>query len=221
MGDRSPTFHIRARGPEACFTRPELKVERVSYEVMTPSAARGLLEAIFWKPAINWQVERIHVLNEIRFNQLKRNEVSTKLSPRGDHAHFYADDAQNRAQRNTLFLRAVDYIIDAHFVLTEKKGERDNLAKFVDMFQRRLEKSQHYHQPYLGCREFVAEVEPAPAEWQTHPSLAGIRPLGLILYDIVHNKSFPHICKDCKPLFFSAVMRDGVLEVPPPEEVMK
>jgi len=221
MRDRSPTFRVRARGPEACFTRPELKAERVSYEVMTPSAARGILEAILWKPAISWRVERIHVLNEIRFGQLKRNEVSKKLIPSGDHKHFYADDVLNRAQRNTLFLRDVDYIIDAHFVLTEKKGERDNLAKFVDVFQRRLEKGQHYHQPYLGCREFAAEVEPAPSKWHAHPSLKGIRPLGLILYDIVHNESFPHKCKDCKPLFFSAILKDGVLEVPSLEEVRK
>jgi CRISPR-associated protein Cas5d len=221
MGDRSPTFHVRARGLRACFTRPELKVERVSYEVMTPSAARGILEAILWKPAIRWQVEKIHVLNEIRFNQLKRNEVSHKLSPRGDHSHYYADDVQNRAQRNTLFLRDVDYIIDVHFVITEKAGERDSMAKFVDMFRRRLEKGQHHHQPYLGCREFAAQIEPAPAEWQIHSTLKGIRPLGLILYDIIHNESLPHICKDCKPLFFSAVLRDGALEIPPLEEVMK
>ncbi len=221
MRERSPTFHVRIRGQGACFTRPEFKVERVSYEIMTPSAARGILEAIFWKPAIRWQVERIHVLNRIQFNQLKRNEVCKKLSPWGDHSHFFADDARNRAQRNTLFLRDVDYIIDAHFVLTEKKGERDNLAKLVDMFKRRLEKGQHHHQPYLGCREFAAIVEPAPFEWHTHPSLKGIRPIGLILYDIVHNESYPHICKDCKPLFFSGILKDGVLEVPPLEEVVK
>jgi len=221
MEERSLELQVRVRGPYACFTRPELKVERVSYEVMTPSAARGILEAILWKPAIRWQLEKIHVLNEIRFNQLKRNELNKKLSPRGNHAHFYADDPQNREQRNTLYLRDVDYVIEAHFVMTEKQGEKDNLSKFVNMFQRRLKKGQHYHQPYLGCREFAAEVSPATKYWHHHPSLKGIRPLGLVFYDIKHNGSFPHICKDCSPKFFSAVLKDGVLDIPPSEEVLK
>ena len=164
---RSPTLRLRARGPLACFTRPELKVERVSYPVMTPSAARGLLEAVLWKPAIAWHVERIRVLKEIKFTAFRRNEVNSKASPPkaatiengGPVLPYFADE--DRAQRNTVALADVDYVIEAHFTMTNKAGPDDNMTKFVEMFKRRVEKGQHFHQPYFGCREFVAEVLPA------------------------------------------------------------
>jgi CRISPR-associated protein Cas5d len=211
MPERSPTLCVRAHGPMACFTRPELKVERVSYEVMTPSAARGVLEAILWKPAIRWRIERIHVLNPIKFGQLRRNEVNSRLSERGDHAAYCADE--DRAQRNTLFLADVDYIIEAHFEMTTRAGSEDNLTKFVEMFQRRLDKGQRFHQPYLGCREFEAIVEPAPDPLpKPHESLRGLRPLGLILHDIEFGE-------ENKPRFFDARLDNGVMEVPPFEEV--
>jgi CRISPR-associated protein Cas5d len=211
MPERSPTFRVRARGPMACFTRPELKVERVSYEVMTPSAARGVLEAILWKPAIRWRVERIHVLNPIKFGQMKRNEVNSRLSERGNHETYFADE--DRAQRNTLFLTDVDYIIEASFEMTPKAGPEDNVTKFTEMFQRRLEKGQRFHQPYLGCREFEAIVEPAPDPLPTpHESLKGLHPLGLVLHDIEFGP-------ENKPRFFEARLHDGIMDVPLFEEV--
>lgn len=212
MPERSPVFRVRAHGPMACFTRPELKVERVSYEVMTPSAARGILEAILWKPAICWCIERIHVLNPIKFGQLRRNEVKRTLGAE-NHAVCFADDDKIRTQRNTLFLVDVDYIIEAHFEMTTKAGPEDNLIKFAEMFQRRLDKGQRFHQPYLGCREFEAIVEPAPEPLPaSHDSLKGLKPMGLILHDIEFGA-------ENKPRFFDARLRDGVMEVPPFEEV--
>jgi CRISPR-associated protein Cas5d len=217
---RSPTFAVRFRGPRACFTRPELKVERVTYEVMTPSAARGALEAILWKPAIRWEIERIHVLAPIRFGQVKRNEVNSKLSTRGDHGAFFADDDRVRAQRNTLYLRDVDYVVEAFFSFTERVGPDDTLEKFVSMFRRRLEKGQCFSQPYFGCREFAASFELAAKPFGTEPSLTGSRPLGVMLYDMHHNATYPHVCKKCAPRFFEARLVDGVLAVPPYDEVM-
>ncbi len=208
---RSPTLHLRARGPLACFTRPELKVERVSYPVMTPSAARGLLEAVLWKPAIRWRVERIHVLKPIRFISFRRNEVSHRaVAPAsavvrdgGNVLPYFADD--DRAQRNTLALRDVDYLIEARFEMTERAGPLDNLTKFVEIFERRVAKGQCFHQPYLGCRELAAEILPAedplPAEDITQD-------LGLMLWDVEYAP------KRNRPLFFHARLEHGVLDVP-------
>ena len=209
--NRSPTLRLRARGPLACFTRPELKVERVSYPVMTPSAARGLLEAVLWKPAIRWRIERIRVLKEIDFMAFRRNEVNTKAAgpPAATVQHggpaplFFADE--DRAQRNTVALREVDYIVEACFTFTENKGPDDNMGKFIDMFQRRVAKGQHYHQPYFGCREFVAEVMPAENAPAPIPET---RDLGLMLWDIEYGK------ERNTPIFFAARLENGVLEVP-------
>lgn len=208
---RSPTLRLRARGPLACFTRPELKVERVSYPVMTPSAARGLLEAVLWKPAIQWHIERIHVLNEIKFTAFRRNEVnskaprpSEKLVANGGAAPVYFAD-EDRAQRNTVALRDVDYLIEVHFTMTEKAGPDDNLTKFMEMFQRRVEKGQHFHQPYFGCREFVAEVLPPDRAPIPIPDNTD---LGLMLWDIAYGKD------GNTPIFFAARLKNGVLEVP-------
>lgn len=219
--DPIPKLHrIRIRGDAACFTRPELKTERVSYEVMTPSAARGVLEAILWKPAIRWRIQRIHVLAPIRFGQIKRNEVAKRLSEGSNHAAYFADE--DRVQRNTLYLRDVDYVVEARFEMTDQAGPEDTPAKFAEMFERRLSKGQHFHQPYLGCREFPAHVEPAPAQWTTAPDLTGIKPLGLVLWDIEHSTKGTrlvdgqrvHVCDGCRPVFFEAKLEDGVLEVP-------
>jgi CRISPR-associated protein Cas5d len=207
MKNRSPTFKVRARGPYACFTRPEFKVERVSYEVMTPSAARGLLDAILWKPAIRWHIERLHVLAPIKFMAVKRNEVSEKASPRA--GLFFAEE--RRAQRNSLVLRDVDYVVEAHLALTERAGAGDNMTKFVDMFTRRLERGQCFHQPYLGCREFAARVEPAPFKWIVPKELTDERDLGLMVHDLSFRTDATGFAK---PAFFSAVMRNGAIEVP-------
>jgi CRISPR-associated protein Cas5d len=212
---QGPSLCARARGPLACFTRPELKVERVSYPVMTPSAARGLLEAVLWKPAIRWRVTRIHVLNEIKFTAFRRNEVNSKapapstrtVTHGGPAPVLFADE--DRAQRNTVALADVDYVIEASFMLTDQAGSDDNVNKFVEMFERRVAKGQHFHQPYFGCREFVAEVLPAD---NPPPAIAEDRQLGLMLWDISFSP------KANAPIFFDASLRHGVLEVPPDAE---
>lgn len=207
----SPTLRLRAWGSLACFTRPELKVERVSYPVMTPSAARGLIEAVLWKPAIAWHVERIRVLKEIKFTAFRRNEVNSKaatpnaatIESGGPAPLYFADD--DRAQRNTVALSDVDYVIEAHFTLTEKAGVEDNATKFVEMFTRRIEKGQHFHQPYFGCREFVAHVVSAD---RSPLPIKDSRDLGLMLSDV-------RFAKDGnEPLFFPARLEQGILEIP-------
>lgn len=212
---RSPPepLRLRASGPLACFTRPELKAERVSYQVMTPSAARGLLEAILWKPAIRWRVERIRVLSPIRWVAFRRNEVNGRASPppakvigEGGAAPMLLADV-DRAQRNTVALLDVDYVVEARFDLTERAGAEDNRAKFVDMFQRRVERGQHFHQPYLGCREFVADVRPVDGD--TPQAIDETRDLGLMLYDLDYSPEHN------RPLFFRARLEHGVLEIPP------
>jgi CRISPR-associated protein Cas5d len=186
-----------------------MKVERVSYEVITPSAARGVLDAILWKPAIRWVVERIHVLKPIRFQAIRRNEVNSKASVRGELSRYYASD--DRAQRNTILLIDVDYIVEAHFVLTARAAEGDGIIKFEEMFSRRLAKGQSFHQPYLGCREFAAHFEPAPASWQVDLSLRHYRPLGMMLHDLDFAIDGSG---DATPRFFAAVLDHGVIDVP-------
>jgi CRISPR-associated protein Cas5d len=213
----SETFRVRVRGPLACFTRPEFKVERVSYEVMTPSAARGILEAVHWKPAIRWVVTAIHVLNPIRFISFKRNEVGSRASVRnilqtmkGEPLdHLFADDDRNRVQRNTIALRDVDYVVEAHFVPAVGWRDTDNFGKHARMFAERLEKGQTFHHPYLGCREFAAAIEPAGEAQESHlPPEQRNRPLGLMLHDLEFGERI-------RPRFFHAELRGGVLQVPP------
>lgn len=208
---RSGTLALRARGPLAVFSNPALKVERMSYPVMTPSAARGLLEAVAWKPAIRWQVERIRVLKPIRFTAFRRNEVNSRASvpsvalvrDGGAAPTFFAD--ADRAQRNTVALADVDYVVEAHFTLTDRAGPGDNVPKFVDIFTRRVEKGQHFHQPYFGCREFVADVLPAD---DAPTPVDDSRELGWMLWDIEYGPGRN------RPLFFKARLDGGVLEVP-------
>lgn len=217
LRSRSPSLSLRARGPLAVFAHPALKVERVSTPVMPPSAARGLLEAVLWKPAIRWHIERIKVLKPIRFTSFRRNEVNSRaLTPAlatvrdgGQAPVYFADD--DRAQRNTVALRDVDYVVEAHFTLTDRAGPEDNVGKFVDMFRRRVAKGQHFHQPYLGCREFVADVMPAD---DAPPPILDSPELGWMLWDVEYDRPGGN-----RPLFFRAELRDGVLEVPatPPD----
>ena len=211
MTTESQVFSVRSRGPLAIFTRPEFKAERVSYPVITPSAARGILEAVLWKPAMRWSIHRIKVLNPIRFVNVRRNEVTRKavapsaavIESGGQPPEYYSDE--DRAQRNTVALRDVDYVIDAAFEMTSAAGSGDNLNKFTEMFRRRLEKGQHFHQPYLGCRECVADVLPASGD---EVPIGESAELGLMLWDIEFrpggNRSF----------FFDAALRAGVVAVP-------
>ncbi|MBC8333144.1 MAG: type I-C CRISPR-associated protein Cas5, partial [Anaerolineae bacterium] len=154
---------IRVQGDYALFTRPEMKVERVSYDIITPSAARGIIEAIYWKPAIYWKIDKIHVLNEIEFTNIRRNEVSEKISTNiakqvmnGSNKPFYLAATENRQQRAALVLKNVDYVIEAHFDLTDEAGDEDTVEKHYNIALRRLRKGQHFHAPYLGTREFGA-----------------------------------------------------------------
>ena len=178
-------------GDHACFTRPEMKVERVSYDVMTPSAARGILEAIHWKPAIRWVVDAIHVLKPIRFQSIRRNEVGQKASVgnikqamnRGDLEGLQLVIEENRQQRASTVLVDVAYIIEAHFEMTEKCGPEDSEGKHLDIFNRRAERGQCFHQPCLGTREFDARFEllapdaPLPKANRREPRL-GLHTLG-------------------------------------------
>lgn len=212
-------IRLKVWGERACFTRPEMKVERVSYDVITPSAARGILEAIHWKPAIRWVVDRIHVLKPIRFESLRRNEVGGKLSAASiskamkagrtdDLVSLIEDDRQQRA---TTLLRDVAYVIEAHFELTDKAGADDSIGKHLDIFNRRARKGQYFHAPCLGVREFPANFQLLEAEQDipnADASLPGERDLGWMLHDI----DFAH---GMTPHFFRARMKDGVIEVPP------
>lgn len=208
---RSPTLCLRVRGPWAIFTRPELKTERVSYPCMTPSAARGIMEAVLWKPAIQWRIERIHVLTPIRFGAIFRNEVTSKMSVPSSRIienggavdRYFADE--DRAQRNTIALRDVDYVIEGRVILTDRVGSGENITKFQEMFVRRVNKGQHFHQPYLGCRECAAEVlsaEDAPSP------IRDTRDLGIMLWDIDYGQ------RRHTPRFFAAQLSEGILEVP-------
>ena len=209
---------LRVSGPRACFTRPEFKVERSSYDVITPSAARGILEAIHWKPAIRWSIDRIHVLKPIRFQSLRRNEVGEKIpvasirtAMRGGSVWALRQIAgEDRQQRATTFLVDVDYLVEAHITLTPQAGIEDCAAKHLAMFARRASRGQCFHQPYLGTREFPADTElwEAPAPRHSLPNDQCNRDLGPMLLDIDYEN-------DRASMFFHAVLRDGVLAVPP------
>lgn len=202
-------------GDFACFTRPEMKVERVSYDVITPSAARGVLEAIFWKPEIRWVIDRLRVLKPIRFTSLRRNEVGAKIpadaaaaAMRVGHGSLGLYVEEKRQQRAALLLRDVAYLIEAHFEIIS--GER-NEAKHLDQFSRRARSGQCYTRPYLGCREFAAHfclIEPGETVPSGDASLRGTRDLGWMLHDIDFQNG-----KQAR--FFKAVMNDGVINVPP------
>jgi CRISPR-associated protein Cas5d len=221
MAYRSPPYRVRVRGDLACFTRPEFKAERVSYEVMTPSAARGVLEAILWKPAICWHIDQLEVLAPILFTGFRRNEVEGRVSvanaktamKRGVLPDFVVED--QRQQRHTLALERVEYVVTAHFTMTGKAGPDDNPAKFEEMFQRRLAKGQCFHQPYLGCREFPAHV--TPAEAAPRP-IDLTKSLGLMLYDLDFDAAGRG--DRLRPLFFHAEMLKGVVAVPPRDQVV-
>ena len=195
---------IRVSGDYALFTRPEMKVERVSYDIITPSAARGIIEAVYWKPAIRWVIDKIHVLNEIEFTNIRRNEVSEKASERKP----YLVATEIRQQRAALVLKNVDYIIEAHFDMTDKAGEEDTKEKHYNIVLRRLRKGQHFHAPCLGTREFGAKVELIEDGAIPQSALKDNRDLGWMLYDLDFSDS-----EDIKPQFFKASLKDGVLDL--------
>lgn len=207
---------VRVRGEYALFTRPEMKVERMSYDVITPSAARGILEAIYWKPAIRWVIDRIHVLNEIEFTNIRRNEVTEKIpegvmrekGSEGKAAPYIASNAV-RAQRAAIVLKNVDYGIEAHFdMIADKCGAEDTKEKHYNVALRRLRKGQYFSAPCLGTREFGARVD-LIEDGKIPPSkLSGRKDLGWMLYDM--DFSDP---QNITPKFFKAEMNDGVIDL--------
>ena len=208
---------IEVSGDFACFTRPEMKVERVSYDVITPSAARAIFEAILWKPAIVWHIDKIEVLNKIQWLSIKRNEVGKKISTSKaqsmmngslqDEAIYINDERQ---QRTSLILKDVRYRIHAHFEMTDKAGKEDNPNKFLEMFKRRAIKGQCVYQPYLGCREFSCDFRLIEeGKFQETVPQAITQDLGFMLYDL----DFTDI-NNPQPLFFRAKLEQGIIDVP-------
>jgi len=193
-----------------------MKTERVSYDVMTPSAARGLLESIYWHPGIHWVIDRIHVCAPIRFTNLRRNEVKSTINARSVRTvmergtgELYLVTAKDIQQRSALLLRDVHYVIDAHFDLTDQKAESDNDGKFQDIIKRRIKRGQFYHQPCFGCREFPAQFKTCKAPPPCPEELKGVCDLGYMLWDLDYTNP-----ENITPLFFRATLQDGVLAVP-------
>ena len=210
------TYCLEVSGDFACFTRPEMKVERVSYDVMTPSSARAVFESILWKPAIRWYIDKIEVLKPIRWVSVRRNEVGAVISVRN------AQEAMNkgtgslglniedeRQQRAGLFLRDVAYRIHAHFELQPDAGENNTAAKFLDMFERRAEKGQCVNQPYLGCREFACDFRLIDPMLEQSNPVKETRDLGWMLYDMDYSNA-----ADPQPRFFRATLENGILNIP-------
>lgn len=215
----SERFCLEVSGDFACFTRPEMKAERVSYDVITPSAARAIFESILWKPAISWHTQSIEVLSPIRWTTIRRNEVGGKISAAsvrsamslgaGSLALYVEEDRQQRA---SLLLRDVRYRITATFSMTAKVVPEDNRQKFAEMFARRAAKGQCINQPYLGCREFACDfrlIDPHAVPAEIPEELHGERDLGWMLYDLDFSDA-----SDPQPRFFHARMNDGVVRIP-------
>lgn len=213
-------FGIRlfVTAPLGLFTRPELKVERISYDAITPSAARGILEAIHWKPAIRWVIDRIHVLEPIRNQTIRRNEVGYKAPYaklksamwRGDLGGVQLLVDENRQQRAATVLVRPTYVIEAHFELTAKAGPDDTEGKHLDIFNRRAARGQCFHQPCMGAREFPVDFRLIPPGEPLPPAIAEDRDLGLMLWDI------DHAGPGRPSMFFRARMRAGVIDIPKP-----
>ena len=212
-------IQVEVWGDYALFSRPEFKTEHVSYDCMTPSAARGLLESIYWHPGLRWVIDRIHVCAPIRFTNIRRNEVKDVISARKVKAvmekgqgELYLAAPESIQQRAAMVLTNVRYIIDAHFVMTDNAAPGDNPGKFQDILKRRLERGQFYSMPYFGTREFPAHfrrcetLPPCPEE------LKGTRDLGWMLWDMDYRDP-----ENITPKFFRASLVDGVMTVPPPD----
>lgn len=207
---------VRVWGDYALFSRPEMKVERCSYDVMTPSAARGILEAIYWHPGMRWVIDKIYVKNPIHFTSVRRNEVKSKVSANnvlqvynGADKPLYISTKEEIVQRASLLLTDVDYVIEAHFEMTERANETDNPGKFKDIIMRRLKKGACFHTPYFGCREFPAsfslcEEEEIKTAYDEVPE----KDLGFMLYDMDYTDR-----ENIQPMFFRSVMKYGVIDL--------
>ena len=209
-------IRVEVWGDYALFSRPEMKVERVSYDVITPSAARGLLESIYWHPGLSWKIDRIYVCNPIRFTNIRRNEVkdvvsgsSVKSVMKSGKCEIYIATSESIQQRAAMVLKDVRYVIEAHFDMTDNAAASDNPGKFQDIMKRRLERGQFYSMPYMGTREFPAHFKPCGAIPECPDELKGTRDLGWMLLDMDYTDR-----SDIQPRFFRATMTDGVIDVP-------
>lgn len=200
-------------GVYALFSRPELKAERVSYDVPTPSAARGMLEAVYFHPGLRWKIDRIYILSPIQFASIRRNETKSKAlassaraAMQGGRAPLYLAASEEIVQRAATMLKDVHYVIEAHFDMTDRANPGDNCGKFQDIITRRLRKGACFVQPYLGTRECTAHF----ALWEGGeiPAIHESRDLGWMLYDM--NYTDP---KNIHPQFFRAQMTDGVIDL--------
>ena len=205
------SMRIEVWGDYACFTRPEMKTERVSYDILTPSAARGLVESIYWHPGLKYHIDRIYLLNPVRFTNIRRNEVKSTLlasaalsaAKGGTPPVLYT--SQDIQQRAAMVLQDVHYVIECHFSMTDRAAPGDNPGKFQDILRRRLNRGQCYSQPYFGCREFPAQFR----EWteDTIPALPVTQDLGFMLYDLDYSDP-----ANIRSQFFRAKLVDGVLD---------
>ena len=207
---------VKVWGDFALFSRPELKVERCSYDVMTPSAARGILDAIYWHPGLKWVVDKIYVRKPIQFTSVRRNEVKSKVlvssvlqAYNGGEKPLYISSKEEIVQRASMLLCDVEYVIDAHFEMTERANATDNPGKFKDIIMRRLRRGECFHMPYFGCREFPAhfclwEEEKIPTAYEDVEE----KDLGLMLYDLDYRNP-----EDIQPMFFRAVLKRGILDL--------
>ena len=205
---------VHVWGDYALFARPEMKVERCSYDVMPPSAARGILEAIYWHPGMRWVIDRIQVRKPIRFTSIRRNEVKSKVlagnvlrAVNGSSKPLYIASKEEIVQRAAILLKDVDYLIEAHFEMTERASAGDNPGKFKDIVMRRLRRGECFHMPYFGCREFPANFELYEAD-DLEDGDGREQDLGYMLYDFDYSDP-----EDIKPMFFRAVLRNGILDV--------
>lgn len=215
INERSDIMSIKVEvwGDYACFSRPELKIERFTYDCITPSAARGILDAVFWHPGLVWVIDKIYILSPIEFTNIRRNEVKSKLlsskaktAMSGKNVDLFIDTSSDIQQRAATVLKNVHYVIEAHFDMTDKANQSDNPGKFQEMMKRRLDKGQCYHQPYLGCREFPAKFR--RWEFDTVPTVDISTDLGLMLYDMDYSDK-----NNITPMYFRAKIQNGVLDL--------
>lgn len=206
---------VKVWGDFALFTRPEMKVERCSYDIITPSTSRGILEAIYWHPGMRWVIDKIYVRKPIRFTSIRRNEVKSKISARnvlaavgGEDKPLYISSRTEIVQRASILLREVEYVIEAHFEMTDKANAGDNPGKFKDIIMRRLKKGECYHMPYFGCREFPANFQLFEEDIIDTAYIGEEKDLGYMLFDFDYSN-----LEDIQPMFFRAVLSDGVLDL--------
>ena len=207
---------VRVWGDYALFTRPEMKVERCSYDVITPSAARGILEVVYWHPGMRWVIDRIYVKKPIQFTSIRRNEVKSKISAanvlsvyNGNQRDLSISSKAEIVQRASLLLRDVEYVIEAHYEMTDQANDSDNPGKFKDIIIRRLKRGECFHTPYFGCREFpvrfcLCEDDDIFTAYEDEAE----RDLGYMLYDLDYSDP-----ENIQPMFFRAVMKRGIIDL--------